>query len=794
MLFKKILLGLLALIIILAFSLYLFLKAQAPKYSGELQLSNGVKDSTLVIYDTYAIPHIYAKSETDAFFALGYAHAQERLFQMDLIRRLAKGELAEILGPKLVTTDKMMRTLSIKQMADRSAAAFRANNGPMVEAAQAYINGVNSFINKGRLAVEFTILGYQPSEFTLEDSYCNLGFMALGFTMTMKEEPLIEYIYRKLGDEYLEVFALDSVSNYENYGQKTTKEEAITSLIAELEKAEQNIPIPLWEGSNNWAMAASRSKSGKALLANDTHIKYGQPSVWFEADLDYPGGGIYGYFLAGVPFPIMGHNERLGWGLTIFPLDNMDMYSETQNPNNKNQYRVLNQWKNYEIRKENIKVKGEKDVEFSLRFTRHGPVLNDAYDNIAKESKDPVSLWWVLNKIETKALEATYQMMHARDIYQFEKAMPKIDILGLNVVYADSDDNIAWWACALIPKRPQGLNPKRYIDGANDTLNHMNFYDFKDNPQSINPPEGYIVTANNAPAAVNGLNYPGYYAPGYRAQRLKDLIEEQEKWDIESMKRLQTDNHSNRDKKLSELVYTEAKFGNEEQEMMLVLDAWDGNYDVQSKGAIIYNRLLYFILKGAMEDELGVDIFAKLKLTYVFKSGIENLLTNENSLWWDNVSTDEEESRSMIFSQAVAQTYKSLTKQLTPDMESWAWGKVHQLEFVHPIGRKKPMDKIFNLGPFPVPGGNEVVDKEAFVYGDDAKYQVISGPAMRLLMDFSKPNAAIGVIPTGQSGNFMSPHYSDQLQLFLNGKYRPQINRRADIPESNNRVWFIPAE
>ena len=383
-------------------------------------------------------------------------------------------------------------------------------------------------------------------------------------------------------------------------------------------------------------------------------------------------------------------------------------------------------------------------------------------------------------------------MMHAQNINQFEKAMPKIDILGLNVVYADHDDNIAWWGCALIPKRPQGLNPKRYIDGANDTMNHMDFYDFKDNPQSTNPPEGYIVTANNAPTAVNGINYPGYYAPGYRAQRLKDLIKAQDKWDVESMKQLHVDNHSDRDQRLSKLIYSEAKIGEKEIAMMDVLDSWDGNYDLNSKGAIIFNRLIYFILKDAMIDELGDDVFDKLKRTYVFKSGIEPLISNPNSIWWDNIKTDQKESRSDVFNMAIIQTYESLSKQLTPDIESWKWGNVHQLEFVHPIGRKKPMDKIFNLGPFPIAGGNEVVDKEGFVYGEDAVYQVQSGPAMRLLMDFSNPNAAIGVIPTGQSGNFMSPHYNDQMELFLNGKYRKQISRAADLPDNHNQVWFIP--
>ena len=792
--FKKIVFGLILIIAIVFAGIFFFLKNQAPKYSGEIQIAKSITDSVLVVYDDYAIPHITAKSETDAFFALGYAHAQERLFQMDLIRRLAKGELAEILGPKLIPTDKMMRTLSIKQMAEKSAKRFRAEEAIMNEAAQAYLDGVNFFIDENRLPIEFTILGYQPTIFTLEDSYCNLGFMALGFTMTMKEEPLMEHIYQNLGDEYLKDLSIDSASNFDDFKDKEQIEESIAALLLELHKAEQNIPLPLWEGSNNWAIAGSRSKSGKALLANDTHIKYGSPSVWFEAHLEYPNGGIYGYFLAGVPFPIMGHNEKLGWGLTINPMDNMDMYTETQNPNNAMQYRVLNEWKNYEIRKEIIKIKGQDDLHFDLRITRHGPVLNDAYVDIAKQTKEPVSLWWVLNHLETRAIQATYNMMHANNVDEFGAAMPDIDILGLNVVYADAENNIAWWACSKIPKRPQGLNPKRYIDGASDSLDHYQFYDFKDNPQSINPSEGYIVTANNAAPAVNGINYPGYFAPGYRAQRLKDLIVSQEKWDVESMKRLQLDNHSNRDQQLAKLIYSESKITEEEQMMMDLLDTWDGNYDVESKGAIVYNRLIFYILKDAMEDELDKDIFEKLIQTFVLKSGIEGLLNNENSVWWDNVNTEEKESRSDIFTMAVNQTFESLTKQLTSDYESWKWGNVHQLEFVHPIGRKKPMDKIFNLGPYPIPGGNEVVDKEGFVYSDKPKYMVISGPAMRLLMDFNEPNAAIGIIPTGQSGNFMSPHYSDQMKLYLSGKYRPQISNMADLASDYRKFWFIPGE
>jgi penicillin amidase len=792
--FRKVLFSILLLLVLVFTGIFFYLKYQAPKYSGELPTHGGIGAKTEVIYDDFGIPHIYAQSEKDALFALGYAHAQERLFQMDLIRRLARGQMAEILGEQLLNTDKMMRSLSIAQMAGRSAARFRKEEPGMADKAQAYLDGINFFIDKGRLPVEFKLLAYQPAHFTLEDSYCNLGFMALGFTMTMKEEPLMQYIYQNLGDDYLKDLELDSASVAGYYDPEQISQNSLNTLYKALAKAEMHIPLPLWEGSNNWAIAGSRSKSGHALLANDTHIKYGQPSVWFEAFLQYPDNSIYGYFLAGIPFPIMGHNNYLGWGLTIFPVDNMDLYAETQNPDNAMQYKVGGRWKDYELRKEVIKVKGGKDVTFELRITRHGPVLNDAFKQIAESHDEPVSLWWVLNKIDTRAMQATYKMIHAKNLQSFEKAMPDIDILGLNVVYADHKNNIAWWACAKIPKRPKGFNGKRYLDGAADTLDLNQYYDFSQNPKSLNPECGYIVTANNAPEYDSGTYaFPGYYAPGYRARRIGQLIREQEKWDVESMKNIQRDVHSERDMELARLIYSEARIADEDLAMMEVLDAWDGNYDKKSKGAVIFSRLLYFILKDAMEDELGEETFAKLKTTYVLRGHIDKLMHNTNSPWWDNIKTEGKESRADIFTQAVSQTRASLNKQLRPDMESWTWGRVHQLEFVHPVGRKKPFDKVFNLGPYPMPGSNEVVDKEGFAYSDKAVYTILSGPAMRLLMDFGNTHAAIGIIPTGQSGNFMSPHYSDQVNLFINGAYRPHINRKEELHQAGSRtVWFLP--
>lgn len=787
---KKFLIFIALLIVFTSAVVFLWIKNTAPKYIGEFELE-GIADSTQIVYDDFGVPHIYAKNGEDAYFALGYAHAQERLFQMELLRRLANGELSEILGPKLISTDKKMRTLGFNEMSKRNADAFfnDSQNGEMQKLSLSYIKGINSFIENGQMPIEFTLLGFTPEEFEPSDIYSSLGFMALGFTTALTTEPIMQYIAEQLGEDYAEVFESDSTSGSSNYRPYSVKEIIASNISSDLYKFPYDLPLPYWEGSNAWLLSKSKTKSGRAIFANDTHIGYSQPSVWFEAYMEYPGFHMYGYYLAGIPFAIIGHNNDIAWGLTIFPLDNMDLYYETINPNNPKQYKQGDEWKDFEIIKQEIKVKDSASVMFEIKLSSRGPILNNDFQQVIQgESQKVVSLWWTPMHVLSKSLHATYDMNNAKNIVDFEKAMADIDILGLNVMYADKQDNIAWWSTGLLPNRDASLNSKLYMDGATDTLPHT-FYSFEKNPRLINPAKGYIITANNSPGIYDSVSISGYYAPGYRAERIEELLNQQAKWDIDDLKAIHMDNFSHRDFRIRDIFMSQLAIDELASPLLInaakALEDWDGNYNIESVGATIFTRMIYFSLEVGPGEKLGDERFQQLLHTYTLKNNLERLINDQSSVWWTG-------KRKLLFNLAFEKTVESLSQQLGNDISKWQWGEVHQLEHVHPIGRKEPFDKIFNVGPFPKSGSLEVVDKEGFVYSDKATYTIKSGPAMRCLLDFATPDSAIGIIPTGQSGNIMSPHYSDQAQMFVDGKYRQHIISKDKLNEAHRSLWLLP--
>ena len=788
---KRILLALLVLIVVIAAVIYFWMKSTAPDYSGKVHLP-GLKNKTAVVYDAYGIPHIKAQNAHDAYFAFGYAHAQDRLFQMAMLRRVVQGRLAEIIGKDMVKTDEYLRVLSLDQTARRSAEEFMKNaDEPAKQDLLAYVDGINAFIKHGPLPIEFTLMGFKPAPFTVQDVFGIVTYISLTFTSALAEDPLYYRIYEKYGDAYLKDLDADSatVSHMEN-AQKST---LLAGLVKNIRKIQDLIPMPIWEGSNNWVISRERSKSGKVMLANDTHIKYSQPAVWYEADIRYPGFHLYGYYLAGVPFALVGHSDYYAWGLTIFPFDNMDLYAEEQNPDNPGQYFYKGQWHNYRVQYDTVKVKGGEKIPFRIRYTVHGPLLNSVVQNITLKKDVPVSLWWAPMHLKTTSMEALYQINNATDLESFQKGVSLIDIVGLNVVYGDADNNIAWWGAGRIPVHPAGVNPRLILDGASGKADIAGFYPFEKNPHAINPPEGILNTSNNAPPPVDGVVYPGYYFHGYRAARVKKLLLSQPKWSLKEMERVQLDVHSDRDLRLVNLILNNLGDYKGDPKIVADLQNWDGNYDTASTGAVIYTQLLYYVLREALLDEVGEKDFKKLMGSYMFRGSIEHLLTDKNSVWWDNVKTKAVETRSDIFKKAFAETVVALKQNMGTDMKTWKWGRVHQLTNEHPIGKKPPFDKYFNVGPFPMQGSNEVVDKEGFVYNEHGVYPVFSGPALRFLIDFSDVNHALSVIPTGQSGNVFSPHYADQANLFVNGKYRTQVTLLNEIKKGKT-LTLLPGK
>lgn len=792
---KKVLIYLLLVIAGLVVGSYIYLLTQKPDYDGELNLQ-GLHDKVEVYFDEWGIPHIYALNQHDAYMALGYVHAQERLFQMEMMRRVASGRLSEILGKDLVETDKFFRALGLKKAAKESAKAdFKVNND-ITMSAKAYLKGVNQYIKTGGLPVEFLLIGISKEEYTTVDMHMIAGYMAYTFQAAFKIDPLMTKIRNKLGDKYLKDFALDYVPGTEKIPvhPKTDNEFAFANKINDILN---NVPIPLLVGSNSWVLAPGKSKSGKVIFSNDTHIGYAQPSVWYEAHMEYPGFSMYGNYLAGVPFALLGHNRHSAWGLTMFENDDLDMFREKLNPDNPDQVWFKDHWEDLEIVNDKIKVKDSEDVDFQLKISRHGPIMNDLLGTM-DENEDPVAVWWIYPQFKSRLLEAFYLINHSTKMEEVAYAASIIHAPGLNVMYGDTEGNIAWWAAAKLIKRSEHVQGKLILDGSSGKDEFLGFYDFKDNPKSINPPEGFVYSANNQPDTVAGILYPGYYAPEDRANRVVSFLKSDKKWDIEAMKEMITNAvstlHPKEAKHILEKIDKNKLKGNFAKAYQL-LNEWNGDHQVDVIAPTIFYKLLYKVLENIFLDEMGDKDFSQIVSTHMMERTFPSLFENDSSIWWDNVNTENIEKRADIFNLAFEQSIDELEKQLGKNIDEWEWSKVHILEHVHPIGRSgAPMGKIFNVGPFNVMGGNQVINNIDFNYNASGIYKATYGPSMRILLDFADLENSISVLPTGQSGRFLSKHYDDQAEMYNTGKFRKQMINRNEIIKKSSLLKLVPAK
>ncbi|MCF6242493.1 MAG: penicillin acylase family protein [Bacteroidales bacterium] len=779
---KRIFIYILLVIIGLIIGTFIYMQGQKPDYDGKLSLK-GLNDKVDVYFDKWGIPHIYALNRHDAYMALGYVHAQERLFQMEMMRRVASGKLAEILGKDLVETDKFFRSLMLKKTAKESIETHFNDHPQIAEAAKAYIEGINEYIDEGSFPVEFVMIGIPKEHFSVEDMYMIAGYMAYTFQAAFNIDPLMSKIKQKLGDKYLKGFALNYIPGTERIPVFQNIDSSL-AFADKINKILTDLPVPLLVGSNSWVLSPQKSKSGKVLFANDTHIAYAQPAVWYEAQITYPGYSIYGNYLAGVPFALLGHNRNIAWGLTMFENDDLDMFREKLNPDNPNQVRFKDHWEDLQIIKETIKVKDAEDIDFTIKVSRHGPIMTDVLAN-AKGIKDPIAVWWTFNQTKTQILEAFYKINHAKNVYDVAQAASLIATPGLNVMCGDKEGNIGWWAAAKLIKRPAHVQANLILDGSSGKDEFLGFYDFKDNPQAINPPQAYVYSANNQPDTTVDILYPGYYAPEDRANRIVSKLNQDKKWDIESLKEMQTDVisklHAEEAHKILALI-DKSKLDNLSVQAYELLEKWDGNHQTKDIAPVIFYKLLYKILKNTFEDELGVNDFEKIVSTHMMQRTYPALFSNDSSLWWDNINTEKIEKRRDIFNLSFTQSIEELKKQLGENINEWKWEKVHTLEHLHPIGRQGGiLAKIFNVGWQGVFGGNQVINNIDFHFNGSGLYKATYGPSQRTLIDFADLDNALSVIPTGQSGRIMSKHYDDQAPLYNTGKYRKQMMNKDEI-------------
>lgn len=788
---KKFIKILVVFVLLIGVAVWLYSKTYHPKYAGELTLKN-ISEEVTVYFDEIGVPHINAKNQKDAYVALGYVHAQDRLWQMELMRRIAAGRLSEIFGKDMLRVDTFFGGLGIEEAANKTIAALDTTTDAYL-LTQAYLDGINQYIEEGKTPLEFTMVGVKKEKYTLHDVYNVFGYMSFSFAVAHKTDPLLTEIKEKLGAPYVqELFGAYS-KNLTIL--KTHVSPKINATISKTVAAIMNdLPVSPFIGSNAWVLAPEKTKNGKVIFANDPHIAFSQPSVWYQNHIKTPNFEIYGFNIALMPFPLLGHNRDYAFGLTMLANDDLNFYVEENNPENALEYKTVDGYKKYDLIEKTIPVKNDMDTTFTVKVSKHGPVMNGLIEHIKEER--PIAMNWIYTQLPNEMLEVSYGISHANSLQDFKKAVAKIHAPGLNVMYGNAQDTIAWFSSAKLFQLRDGLSSKTYLNGASGADEITAFLPFEENPQAINPVVNYVYSANNQIDSVRGKLYPGYYQPQDRAKRIVELLDNKNDFTTQDVATMMYDVKSSTVEEIANNLLqnvSKSALTPSEKKAFATLENWDGNYLKTAVGPTIYNRFLYEFLKATYADELG-DSFQLFINTQLQDQVLPTQVTSENSVWWDNVATKNiVETRKDIVEISFKKAFSFLENQLGENVDSWTWNRVISVEYEHAIGKAGGLlRKFFNVGPFETIGGNEVINNQIFKLDSTGYYKITSGPSTRRIIDFSDVENSLAIIPTGQSGNVFSEYYKDQTQKYLNGEFVKMTLNQTEIEQSKNVLILKP--
>ncbi|MFA6235704.1 MAG: penicillin acylase family protein [Bacteriovorax sp.] len=775
-----------------------FVKSSRAPMDGELSLKN-LSSPVFVVRDQYGIPHITAQNTKDVFRAMGFIAASERLFQMEMQRRVANGELAELFGDKMLASDKLFRTIGLRSSMIRMI-DHKIKNGAFDEKMwseiEAFYDGVNQYQFNYKLPVEFALLGIKPRPFSALDGYAFIGLMSFSFGVATSSEPLMTKLRARFGTE-LSNELRNELTPYEQKNIDKEKIEAekskrvvevenhypVIKILDELEKG-----FTLFEGSNGWLISGKRSVSGFPILSNDPHITYTHPGVWFEAHLKTPDYESYGHFLPILPFPVLSHNKDRGWGLTMSLIDDMDIYREKLNPQLKT-YQFMGKEIPYEERFEVIKVKGERDSKILVLSTQHGPVMDEVFTHPEDKS---LALKWAFNSVDNDPLYALYKMGRAKNMEEFKAGVALGKAPGLNVLYADRE-NIGWWIFGEVANKSNRLGSDFILDGSSGTDEYAGIMSFEQKPHAENPPSGLIVSANSRPVGTPAIpaDLRGDWQPDDRYKTIEALLSQKEKWSVDELKEIQTLSLNLENKIILGELLKAVDFDNlwkkeRAATYIEILKKWDFISDVNAIAPSLFYTWCREITKILLKDLSPEEYTTYAKLPNIWNF-LKRVVLNPNSVWWKKYD------RKKVYTDAFNNSIESLRQLLGDDSGNWAWGHLHTIEFVHPIGTKKPFNKIFNIGPVEIGGAyNEINNQKPAGYTDG--FKVKAGPSTRRIIDYKNPEVAWGILPVGNSGHLLSPFYKDQLKLFSKGLYREEWLNENDIEaHKTHKLTLVPA-
>lgn len=741
------------------------------------------------------------KMKTIFFFAQGYIHAQERMWQMDFNRRMVAGRVAEILGEQAVPLDRWTRILGMRRVAEEEVHLL---NSPSRAVLQAYADGVNARLSEKRLPVEFTLLQYQPEPWSIADSLSWTKMMAWTLSVNWEAELLRAQLIARLGAEAAAELEPDYGDDYPLIIPKGVDYSCLGGEALDRAAQARRLSGPgsmQGLGSNNWVVSGSRTTSGKPLLANDMHLGMTIPSIWYENHLFGGSLNLSGISFPGIPGIIAGHNGHVAWGFTNGFPDVQDLFIEhlQRQEDGSVLYEFEGQWLPARVRVENIRIKGGSSTTEEVIETHHGPIINKLAPDFCGES--PLALRW--NALDKNSmLNALIDMNQARNCLEFREALRCWATPTQNTVYADIDGNIAYSFPGNIPIRKNG-DGRVPVPGWTGEYEWIGYIPFEELPHLYNPPQGYVVTANNR---VTDPGYPHWlgtdHITGNRAGRIRELIESQVKISPDFIQHMHQDQVSIAARKIKEILARVETTDPEIQILLRRMAQWDGHLGADSPEASIYEVFIRQMLKRLLETKLGSDLAAR----YIGKGPtpvlsemsilgerarewLQNTLANPNSPWFENEAGF---SRDELVCQVLTESIAMLKQLCGPNLNDWAWGKLHTLTFNHVLGAVKPLDRLFNRGPYPIGGDPDTVWNTAASYHDLSSKSITSAP-FRFIADLGNLNNSLGCLVPGQSGQPASPHYADNIADWFSVRYHPMLYRREEVEKhAKDRLTFLP--
>jgi len=784
-----------------------------PQTSGEIRIQQ-LNAPVEVKRDRLGIPHIYASTTHDLFLAQGYVHAQDRFWQMDVWRHTGSGRLAEMFGHPLLKTDQFLRTMGWARVTSREMETLDPVSIGML---RDYTSGVNAYLKEhsgGGVSLEYPVLRLANSGYQIEE-WQPLHSLSWGKAMAWD-------LCENMGFEIDRAVLLKNLTPAqidELYPEYPTDHPFILPAATQTVGAHGMRPSPAVEipatglkplqvtsqkignlnsfldskgdaiGSNNWVISGKRTSTGKPILSNDPHLSTQMPSIWYQIGLHCRPRGpqcpfdVAGFSFAGVPGVVIGHNDRIAWGFTNVGPDVQDLYIERLNPDNPNQYEVNGKWVQMNLVNETIRVSDGSTVPLTVRYTRHGPVISDTYEEL-KDFRQKTGLqvpeqyaisfrWTALDPCDT--FPAIWKMNLAQNWTEFREAAAAFDVPSQNIVYADVDGNIGYQLPGKIPIRANGDG--RYpVPGWTDEFEWTGYIPFEQLPSDFNPARGYVASANNA---VTTSSYPYFISRdwdyGFRAQRIVEMIEQRGPGvSVDDLHRMQGDNKNLNAETLVPLLLklpmNEARL----KKVRSLLINWDFQEEMNSAQAALFETFWKHLLAVTFHDDLPADFWPGGGNRW--NEIARRLLSQPDSKWWDNRATSAIESRDQMFQRAFAGAVKELEQSLGSNTSKWQWGALHTTTFRNgTLGKSgnRFIEWLFNRGPFPTSGGTALVNATA--WNAARSYQVTSLPSMRMIVDLSDLNNSVVVNTTGQSGHAFHPHYIDQANLWRQIKYSPML-------------------